>query len=130
VVGVLTSQAPPSSISGAIGGVIFQQKEANDLKVSLAISPGQLGDNTFEVAIADARSGQAIVNADDVRLNLSMREMDMSSPFLVLKPTDQSKGRYLAQGSVLSMKGNWDVVVMIKRAGKEDATINFNFKIR
>jgi copper transport protein len=128
-VGVLTSLAPPNSITGALGGVIYQQKEATDLRITLAISPARLGDNTFEVALVD-QNGQTVSDATDVRLIFSMREMEMGSPFLELKPIDQTKGRYLAQGSVLSMKGNWDVSVVVKRPAKADTGASFNFRVR
>jgi hypothetical protein len=82
------------------------------------------------VALADGRTGQAIANATDVRVVFSMREMEMGSPFLVLNPSDPTKGRYISQGSVLSMRGNWDVSVVVKRKDRDDVSVPFNFKVR
>ncbi len=123
----LTSSAPPKSLASA--GVLYFQSEQGGLKVALAISPAQVGENGFEVSLTDARSGLPIENARLVDLRLLMQEMDMGNPRLELKPLPGSPGRYFAKGTVLGMAGHWNATLVIQRDGFEDVRIPVSFKL-
>ncbi len=124
----LTSQAPPGSL-GATGALYFQAEPAN-LKVELAISPGAIGENTFEARLTDKATGLPVSDAVLVDLRLSMVEMNMGSPRLELKPVASSPGRYIGQGPILSMAGHWNATLLIQRNGQDDVSVPVSFKVK
>ncbi len=125
----LTSNAPPKALAST-GGVLFFQSAQSGLAVQMAISPGVVGDNTFEVELKDVAGGRLVSTARLVDLRLTMLDMDMGTPQLELKPSGSNTGRYLAQGSILSMGGNWRANILIQRDGQEDVTVPVTFKVK
>lgn len=123
----LTSSAPPKGSSSA--GVLYYQTVQSGLKVDFAISPGSLGENSFEVRLTDAASGQLVSDASLVDLRVEMQEMDMGITNLELKPLNGLPGRYLAEGPVLSMVGTWHATLLIQRNGKDDINYPVTLKI-
>lgn len=128
VAAFLTSNAPPNTQTSS--GVLDFQSEQTNLKVELAISPGTTGDNTFEARLVDKNSGQPVADAALVDLRFTMLDMDMGTPRLELKPEKAAPGRYIGQGPILSMSGNWEATLLIQRNGQDDVNVPVKFKIK
>ncbi len=125
---VLTSFAPPRSAGRT--GALYYVTEQSGLKVELAISPGVIGENSFEVRLVDLATGRTVQDAALVDLHVSMREMDMGNPRLELKPTSSNNGRYFGQGPIFSMSGTWDIALLVQRIGKDDVRVPVTFKLK
>jgi copper transport protein len=123
----MTSYSPPKN-TAASSRVFYYQTEQENVKIDLAISPAIVGDNTFEVRLVDKTSGQPISDAVLVDLQLNHLDMQMGQPQLELKSTGQ--GRYLGQGPLLSMAGNWQANLLVQRTGQDDLKIPVKFQVK
>jgi copper transport protein len=102
----------------------FQSAQAvADLGIGLSIEPASIGSNRFSVTVTDA-NGQPIA-AQLVRLTFTMPAMDMGVNQLVATPTPPTT--YEADGNPLSMVGEWDVAILVRRADAPDVTATFRF---
>ncbi|MBE3559436.1 MAG: CopD family protein [Ktedonobacteraceae bacterium] len=125
VVGALTSLSPPrpaSSTSTASGepGALIRQGKMADLTYRLAINPGTVGNNTFEVELKDA-NGQPVQKVDAVVLRFTMLDMDMGVQEVNLQPVAGKPGYYSTATPVLSMTGDWRLALLVRRPGFDDA---------
>jgi putative copper export protein/methionine-rich copper-binding protein CopC len=116
--GFLTSSAPPKGLSSS--KVLYYQTVQGGLKIDLAISPGTLGETSFEVRLTDQASDKPVADAALVDLRVEMQEMDMGITNLELKPVNGLPGRYLGEGPTLSMVGTWHANLLVQRNGFED----------
>ncbi|HEX2914683.1 MAG TPA: CopD family protein [Chloroflexia bacterium] len=123
----LTSSAPPKSQASST--VLYFESTQGGLNIQLAISPGTIGQNTFEAQLTTS-TGLPVSNARLVELKFAMREMDMGTPQLELKPEGSASGRYQAQGSVLSMAGTWDATLLVQRDGADDIKVPVSLKVK
>lgn len=123
----LTSSAPPRGLASS--SVRYFQAEQGGLKIDLAISPGILGENSFEVRLTDKVSGLPVSDAALVDLRVEMQKMDMGITNLELKPVNGLAGRYLGEGPVLSMIGTWHANLLIQRNGQDDITYAVTVKM-
>jgi copper transport protein len=94
-----------------------------DLVIRLAVEPASIGANRFQVTATD-RQGQPIA-AQLVRLTFTMPAMDMGINQLVAQPIDATT--FAIDGSPLSMVGEWDAAVLVRRADAPDVTATFRF---
>jgi copper transport protein len=122
VVGYLTSLAPAKSAYDPSSKLWLATHRADDLTVTLGIAPALAGTNDFDVKVQDA-SGQPVSNASVVRLNASMREMDMGIQQVAAQA--QGNGHYTFHGDTLSMVGTWTLDVLVRRAGHDDVHTTF-----
>jgi len=97
---------------------------AGDLQVRLAVSPASLGENRFQVHVT-APTGQPVA-PQLVRLTFTMLTMDMGQSVL---EADALDGVFTVTGNPLSMVGDWQVVVLVRRAGAEDVTAVFRVPV-
>lgn len=102
--------------------------QAADIKYVLAISPNQVGDNIFEVELKDT-SDKPIQNTTAVLLRFSHVEMDMGIEEVELKPFLTKPGRYSLTGNALSMTGNWNVTLLVRRPNADDVTVPLKLKL-
>ncbi|NJO82724.1 MAG: hypothetical protein HC828_07785, partial [Blastochloris sp.] len=65
------------------------------------------------------------ITAQLVRLTFTMPAMDMGINQLVAEPIDATT--FAIDGNPLSMVGEWDVAVLVRRADAPDATTTFRF---
>lgn len=98
-----------------------QTLPAGDLRVRLAVSPASPGENRFQVQVWDAANQPVKIQL--VRLNFTMREMDIGER--VLEALPDSDGSVRLSGSPLSMVGDWQITVLVRRAGFADVTTVF-----
>jgi copper transport protein len=115
VVGLLTSLQPARDAIRQQG--VVQTTQVEDLRAVVRVAPGEAGLNTFDVALS--QGGQAVSDAQRVTLRFTHQQMDMGVSELRLEPAGD--GHYRAVGGTLSMTGTWDVQVIVRRAGRDDA---------
>jgi copper transport protein len=119
----LVNVAPPSSVAAAgptpspsptpaplvVGGSDF----GTSVRLSLEISPGLTGFDTFRATVADYDTGAPVV-ADGVTLRFSIpARSDVGSSRLDLAPT--GVGVYSATGGNLSLDGAWQITALVAR---------------
>ena len=120
--GVLTSQEPArEAIARAPRGYDATQP-ADDLRIHLSVTPAMAGLNTVTVALQDDRGRPAA--AQRVTLRLQHLEMDMGENEITLDPAGD--GRWTTQGSFVSMVGPWQIAVLVRRDGHDDARSDFD----
>ncbi len=98
---------------------------AGDLRVRLAVSPASLGANRFQVQVLDAANQPVVIQL--ARLTFAMREMNMGEN--VLEASADAEGSVTLSGSPLSMVGDWQITVLVRRAGLADVTAVFDVPV-
>ena len=103
-----------------------QQAQIGPVRLALRVAPGRIGDDAFGVDVRDGRPGVAASPAQ-VLLRLSMAGMDMGTT--QVETSSQDGNRYVASGSYLTMAGLWQIEVILRRAGFDDVTQDFEVPI-
>ncbi|QBD78552.1 hypothetical protein EPA93_22170 [Ktedonosporobacter rubrisoli] len=136
VVGGLTSLGPPQVNAGqapqsssASGGPLTHQGQAGDISYRIAINPGKIGYNTFELELKD-KNGKPVKQTDAVIARFLMLDMDMGVQEVDFKPIANKPGYYSATDSVLSMAGDWQISVLVRRTGFDDVKDSFQLKLQ
>ncbi|GLV56055.1 copper resistance protein [Dictyobacter sp. S3.2.2.5] len=134
IVGVLTSMSPPPPVTATGTGntdsrapLTYQGKMA-DLRYSLVVNPGQVGENTFEMALKQS-NGAPLTHVDAVSIRLTMLDMDMGTQELNLTPIAGQPGQYQGEDATLGMSGHWNMVILVSRPGFNDATSSIDFSL-
>jgi mono/diheme cytochrome c family protein len=99
----------------------------DDVRMTLRVAPGQVGDDEFGVDVADRRPGTADAPLN-VLLRFTMQDQDMGTTQVSLAPS--TGNRYTARGSYLSMAGMWQVEVILRRVGFKDVRHTFQFQVQ
>jgi copper transport protein len=120
-VGALTSFGPPQQDNTRTGTLFTVTGQMGDLKYTLAISPMIVGENIFELEVKDA-AGKPVENASNVYMRFTHTVMDMGLQELELKALSGRPGRYSGVGTYFSMTGDWEIQLLIRRAGADDVT--------
>ena len=94
--------------------------------VTLAVRPNQAGDNVVQVIAEDARR-QPLTDVERVHLALTMLDMDMGAREADAQPATEP-GTFELRGNALSMPGNWQVDVYVRRGGT-DQPARFNLEV-
>ncbi len=108
---------PTSDLSGTAG--------VDDLQIDLSISPGYVGQNTFTLHLAS--NGQALQSVKEALLRFTSAQGNI--PPSEVQLIGQGDGTFTSKGSYLSLPGDWQVQVVVRRADKFDAYANFNFTV-
>lgn len=98
-----------------------QTQSVADLQIRLAVTPASIGENRFQIAVTDQTG--APVATQLVRLTFEMVEMDMGTNELVAEAQEQTL--FVTTGSPLSMVGDWQVRVLVRRADADDVEASF-----
>jgi copper transport protein len=98
---------------------------ADDLHISINISPGTVGQNTFTVKLTS--NGQPVETVKETLLRFTPGQQNVSPSEAQL--LGQGNGTYTTKGSYLSLPGNWQVQVVVRRENKFDTFANFNFSV-
>ena len=98
---------------------------ADDLHVSINISPGTVGQNTFTVKLTS--NGQPVETVKETLLRFTPGQQNVSPSEAQL--LGQGNGTYSTKGSYLSLPGNWQVQVVVRRENKFDTFADFNFSV-
>jgi len=97
---------------------------AGDLKFELFISPGLVGQNTFEVRIYPNRAAETVNS-----VTLSFVPVTANVPPSEADLTESEKGVFTGQGGNIGFPGRWLVEVAAKRPGQFDTVVSFDFTV-
>lgn len=122
-VGVLTSLPPARAAAST--PVIAASQEVDDLKISLDITPGRVGLNTFTLTLTSG--GQPVFSTKEVLLRFTPASGKL--PPSEANLSAQGGGRYSIKGSYLSLPDTWQVQAVVRREGKFDAYANFDLAV-
>jgi hypothetical protein len=118
--------AQPAASSAPTADGLTQSTTVGDVQLTLHAMPGHPGDNEFTVEVNDARPG-APATPGQVLLDFKMLDMDMGELKAEANATDPT--HFTTRGSFLSMGGNWQIGVTLRRPGFVDVTHAFNVEI-
>ena len=98
---------------------------AGPFRVELTISPAEPGWNRFEAVV---RTGEEPVPPEGTRILLRLTKLDEDlDPVTVTLQPDG--GRFTAEGGELGVPGWWEVQVIVRQRGTQDATTLFPLKL-
>jgi copper transport protein len=109
-----------------VGQMNFKD-QADDLHVDLTITPGNVGSNQFDVNLTDS-SGAPLDDASEVLLRFSLISGDVPVG-TEASLTNQGQGLYSTQGTYFSLPGDWQTLVVIRRASKFDSFATFRMTV-
>jgi copper transport protein len=129
-VGVLTSLEPARQ-------VVSQQERAperpltfqdtiEDVRMTLTIVPGRVGSNRVVVALTDRR-GTPVRNASQVELRLGALEADVGERTAFASA--HGDGTYVLNDALLSLMGQWQIQLVVRRPDAFDARTAFRFAV-
>ncbi len=98
----------------------------NNVGLTIYIAPGRVGTNAFVVDVEDKRPNALSVPAD-VILRIT-KVWDKSGP-LQVSMTSEDGLRFIASGNYISLPGIWQVEVILRRKGFDDAGATFIFQV-
>ncbi|MFZ0547465.1 MAG: copper resistance protein CopC [Candidatus Promineifilaceae bacterium] len=122
-VAVLTTLSPaefPGDTSDLSG-----TQDVDDLQISLDVSPGRPGLNTFTATIT--QDGQPLTDVREVELQFTPTTVDLPPGSAQLD--DQGNGVYSIQGGFLTLPDAYQLQVAVRRTDAFDAFANFNFSV-
>ncbi|MFQ5408287.1 MAG: CopD family protein [Anaerolineales bacterium] len=119
---IFASTPPAESLRGKL---TFDAR-AEDLQLDLELRPGAIGVNEFSLNITDT-DGQPVTNAREVALRFTPLSGELAPSELALAAAGD--GRYIAEGSNLSMPGEWQVQVVVRREAEFDAFANIGVRL-
>ena len=123
-VSFLTYLPPAKAVSTNSG--LMGRAQVDDLKLDLNISPGRVGSNTFTLnAITTERhplhsAKKVLLRFTPIQANIAPSELELIG---------LGDGSFVAKGVNLSLPGDWQVQVVVRREDKFDAYANFDFTL-
>jgi len=121
----LLTYLPPARIIPPIQELSGSAK-VDDLKMSISISPGQVGQNTFTLRLLSGGMPVTAVKDAILRFTPDQGNFPPSEGQLL----SQGDGTFTAKGTYLSLPGRWQVQAVVRRTDKFDAYANFNFTVQ
>ena len=123
LVGFLTVVSPARVLVPPAQSGIVAAGTAEDLRVQLRVDPGGAGVNTIAATVRDAdgrpvRPAEGVVQVD-FRITLA----DGSLGEQEARTEHTGAGIYSAWGAWLSLAGDWQVVVLVRRSGQYDVRV-------
>jgi len=100
------------------------KSSVSDLKIALFISPGLVGQNTFEVHLSPNRAAKIV---DGV--TLSLIPVTANIPPFELDLTKTGKNIFTGEGGHMGFPGRWLVEVTVQRPGQFDVGVSFDFTV-
>jgi mono/diheme cytochrome c family protein len=97
----------------------------DDLEITLEVTPGRPGLNTFTVSVT--KDGQPINNAREVALQFTPATVDLPPSSAQL--SGQGNGEYSIEGGFLALPDAWQVQVAVRRQDTFDAFANYDFNV-
>jgi copper transport protein len=117
---------PPAKVVAPNSG-LAEKTQVDDLSLTITISPGRVGQNTFSLYI-NTTEGHPLHTAKKVLLRFTPTRSNLSPSELEL--IGQGDGMFSAKGANLSLPGEWQVQAVVRREDKFDAYANFDFNLR
>lgn len=122
-VGVLTT-LPPSNLS-AEPPALQTASQADDLEISLRVTPGRVGINTFVATVS--KDGQPLDDAQTVALRFTPSTLNIPPAEVDLQ--NIGGGQYKVEGSYFSLPDSWQVQAVVRRPDAFDAFANLTFNL-
>ncbi|MFN8532580.1 MAG: FixH family protein [Dehalococcoidia bacterium] len=119
----LMVMTPPATV--AAGRSFEQTLAAGDLQVNLRLTPNEVGPNRYFVRVNGPDGRPAALQ--QLVLRFQMLDHEMGQQEVKLTPTND--GVWTAEGSNLSMVGNWGVRAMIRRQSGEEQEARFSVRV-
>ncbi len=99
-------------------GRMLAEQTVDDLTVTLAIEPALIGNNTFDIFLTDA-AGNPVTNASEVSVRYTFLGQSLGAD--VGEAMTHDDGHYQLHGSYISLIGEWQVEIAIRRPGTYDS---------
>ena len=106
-------------------GRLVVEQPVDDLTVTLAIEPALIGNNTFDIFLTDA-DGNLVSNASEVTVRYTFLGQSLGADEGTATAHDD--GHYQLQGSYISLIGEWQAEVAIRRPGTYDSFAPFRLE--
>jgi copper transport protein len=103
-------------LADAPGQTVLTQP-ADDLTVQVTITPALVGTNEFDIAIMD-EDGRPASDIDEVSVRFTFLEQSIGSAEADAEPV--AEGRYHLEGNYISLIGEWQMEVSVRRPGVFD----------
>lgn len=101
-----------------------QTMQASDLHITLTPSSLQPGTITYDVSVV---KGNPIADAERVTLRFASRDLGIDETETVAVSRDD--GHYAVSGAYTALIGVWQVRVIVRRSGRDDASATFDLPI-
>ncbi|MFN0070476.1 MAG: CopD family protein [Chloroflexota bacterium] len=124
--GVLTSVEPGKDIAARQPRPLELSGTADELPTTLLIEPGRIGSNTFTAVITEA-DGSPARDVQRAQLRFSYLDQDLGQGTRTMQPAGD--GRFVVDGSDLTVSGRWQVELVVRRRDREDATAAYRFDL-
>ena len=125
--GVLTSSQPAATALDAQRRLGFlDSTETDDVKLTLRVAPVQIGDNEFGVDVVDSRPG-ADASQPQVLLRLGVIGGGLGQTQVEAAST--GGGRFTARGTYITLPGQWEIDVILRRPGYDDVVHRFSMQV-
>jgi copper transport protein len=121
----LLTYLPPARIVPPAIQKLHASAAVDDLKLDLSISPGEVGENVFQLQLVSNGAPVTTVKQALLRFTMQSGNMPPSEGELI----SQGNGSYNAKGTYFGMPGSWQVQAVVRRENKFDAYANFNFTL-
>jgi len=129
-VGILTSLEPARQVAARQGIAPERPLTLRDtvegVHIVLTVTPGRVGSNRVVVTLTDRR-GAPVRNASQVELRLSALEADVGER--VVSAVARGDGTYILDDALLSLVGQWQVQLVVRRPDAFDARAAFRFAV-
>lgn len=106
-------------------GRLVVEQIVDDLTITMAIEPALIGNNTFDIFLTDA-AGNLVDNASEITARYTFLGQSLGADEGTA--TQQDDGHYQLQGSYISLIGEWQVEVAIRRPGTYDSFAPFRLE--
>lgn len=100
--------------------------QAADLAVRLELAQPIASAGQLDLRLRDA-AGQPVDDAERVDLRMTYLDEELGTRSASARPA--GAGRYSVRGPYLTLDGNWQAEVVVRRKGREDARTAFRFQI-
>jgi copper transport protein len=100
--------------------------QSADLAVGLDVAQPAASAGQLDVLLHDA-AGQPVDDAERVDLRVTYLDDELGTRSVTAQPT--GAGRYTVRGPYLTLDGNWQAEVVVRRRGLDDARAAFRFQI-
>jgi hypothetical protein len=119
----MTAVAPAFEALEAQHRLGFREEvQLDEASLTLQVAPWQVGENEFAVDVVDGRAA-AVDVAPTVLLRFSYEDEALGTLQVETETTDNQ--RFSTRGSYLSLAGNWQLEVILRRQGFNDVKHTF-----
>jgi mono/diheme cytochrome c family protein len=129
-VGILTSLEPARQVTAQQANAskrpLTLQDTVEGVHITLTVTTGRVGPNSMVVALTDRR-GAPVRSASQVELRLNALEADLGE--LTAYASARGDGTYILDEALLSLVGQWQVQLVIRRPDAFDARTVFRFAV-